>query len=574
MPTARLKYIGSLPTGSNEIVLAELSPMKVAAAGLKWLVAEPYCDQDGSFVLYEYIGGAWTEFRELAVSAVTGETSLHEFYIENRKGVRLSWKNGGTNQTSFEIAMAVTSRRDAAFAGILVRYGFDAIWDARDYADTIDTSTSPPDVDTWESSEVSSGSPIVATGSTAKPALRASNPLANGEPTVDFVAADSEFLQVDDLATLLSGAEKFSIVTLLWGQPQDGASQYLLSVDNIDLALVFVTNSTFWVRFQSGNQANTNKQHSGLKLPHIDYDGIQAVNDDRVQIYNWGVDIKGGVAGTIPTALSSFANARVGRNTLGGGTSNMDLAVLAVKVGGIVTQHEALANELAAIFYPYDGEPPLTLNAAELVTYDGSIVIKWGNLGSLGGEVTNTTGSNEPGLTLSDAAYNDTPVLTFDGTQWFDDADAIATYLSGASEWSFEFVGELTYTASTLCGFSLQDEELSLRKTSAALAVITVGAGNQAQFALDNNPHAVLASHTAGSSIRVWVDGSEVSVTDIAGSTDTTLASLTVGSIGRLTSGTEPLVGKTRHLSFNLSAPTPTQAVARTQKLLADMITP
>jgi hypothetical protein len=120
MPTARLKYTGNLPTGSNEIVLAELSPMKVAAAGLKWLVAEPYCDQDGSLVLYEYIGGAWTEFRELAVSAVTGETGLQEFYIENRNGVRLSWKNGGTNQTSFEIAMAVTSRRDAAFANILV----------------------------------------------------------------------------------------------------------------------------------------------------------------------------------------------------------------------------------------------------------------------------------------------------------------------------------------------------------------------------------------------------------------------------------------------------------------------
>jgi hypothetical protein len=572
MPTARLKYTGSLPTGSNEIVLAELSPMKVAAAGLKWLVAEPYCDQDGSLVLYEYIGGAWTEFRELAISAVTGKTSLYEFYIENRKGVRLSWKNGGTNQTSFEIAMAVTSRRDAAFASILLRYGFDVIWDARDYATKIDTSTSPPDVDTWESSETADGTPITMTGSTAKPALRASNPLANGEPTVDFVAADSEFLQVDDLATLLSGAEKFSIVLLFWGQPQAVASRYILSFDDIELALVFASNATLWVRFNSGNQATTAVLSSGLHLLQIDYDGTQAVNGDRVEIYNWGVDIKSSVGGTIPTALSNLVSARVA-STVGSGFANMNLAVLAVKVGGIVTQREALANELAAIYYPYNGEPPWTLNAAELVTYESSDVTKWGNLGSEGGEVTNTTGLNEPGLTLSDAAYNDTPVITFDGTQWFPNANAIAAYLSAASEWSFEFVGELTYTASTLCGFSLQGEELSLRKTSAALAVITVGAGNQAQFALDNNPHAVLALHTAGSSIRVWVDGSEVSVTDIAGSTDTNLASLTVGNIGRLTSGTEPLVGKARHLSFNLSAPTPTQAVARTQKLLADMIT-
>jgi hypothetical protein len=123
MSTARINYLGGLPTGSATTTVFDTTdndvPDALVSAGVKWFVYSILNDEDGELKAYWSLDGGtnWHQhYSSGTLSApAAGTTNDGEVYIEHYRDWKIEWVNGGTNQTTFEVSAALTEERSSVF---------------------------------------------------------------------------------------------------------------------------------------------------------------------------------------------------------------------------------------------------------------------------------------------------------------------------------------------------------------------------------------------------------------------------------------------------------------------------
>ena len=120
--STQVKMSTTLPTGSGVTTLYDtyvgLSTITLAVAGIARIVFAVKNDQAGTLKVYESDDG--TTYRQIfgdiavAAAAATDLNGPYDWFVEPYKYVRITWTNGGSNQTTWEAYMQLEPRRMAA----------------------------------------------------------------------------------------------------------------------------------------------------------------------------------------------------------------------------------------------------------------------------------------------------------------------------------------------------------------------------------------------------------------------------------------------------------------------------
>ena len=178
---------------------------------------------------------------------------------------------------------------------------------------------------------------------------------------------------------------------------------------------------------------------------------------------------------------------------------------------------------------------------------DGGAVSSWRNGGSVGGDLVQATGSWQPTYDASLAAYNNQPVVTFDGA----DDVLVANTADLTQPFWLVLVGHtsaVTTQGFVGVGVVSTNRRFGTNATAGGKWALALG-GEIKGGGLDSNPHLLFAQANGASSL-ITVDGASVATGD-AGTTGITHLSLGAGNANGLTFGGYLTGGIALALVFN-----------------------
>lgn len=84
----------------------------LAMTGLRWFRYSIWNSHAGTLNFYRSTDGGtnWRRFKTTAVAAASGDANEDDVLVEAHPDFKVEWVNGGTNQTTFDIAISLARR--------------------------------------------------------------------------------------------------------------------------------------------------------------------------------------------------------------------------------------------------------------------------------------------------------------------------------------------------------------------------------------------------------------------------------------------------------------------------------